>query len=316
MTSIHAPIPQGMIEAVLEAKRRGEDPGTTVRLDEDPQIQTVKGATRTTSLVMKKKQAAPTAQESEQTTDSREEAVQSDADMEAEDPKENDPSLSPSPVTIPPPPSPRKNVLGKRPLSVLATRLPDADVVMGDDSDSDEHTFDGMTASERNVAANKSANSSFTQGFSSSSSTSSTDNLFQKSSSPKSFTFGDSDTTMAPPSSSYAIYEDGQDSIAHLHTRCISHGKENLTTTAGFLQTRKEPSAGGGSGVVVQKNHPSSIPLGVSSVATHHNVVAAAAGKPLAPGKITKPTVSGGIGGRKTSYSVARGKPRVGVRRL
>jgi ubiquitin-conjugating enzyme E2 S len=310
-----------MMEAVLEAKRRGEDPGTIVRLDEDPQIQTVKGATRTMSLVMKK-QAAPTAQESEQTTDSREEAVQSDADMEAEDPKENDPSLSLSPVTIPPPPSPRKNVLGKRPLSVLATRLPDADVVMGDDSDSDEHMFDGMTASERNVAANKSANSSFTQGFSSSSSTSSTENLFRIPSSPKSFSFGDSDTTMAPPSSSYAIYEDGQDSIAHQHTRSISHGKENLTTTAGFLQTRKEPSAaggGGGGGVVVLKNHPSSTPLGVSSVATHHNVVAAAAGKPLAPGKITKPTVSGGIGGiggRKTSSSVARGKPRVGVRRL
>ncbi|OJD19054.1 hypothetical protein AJ78_00926 [Emergomyces pasteurianus Ep9510] len=74
--------------------------------------------------------------------------------------KENDPSLSPSPVTITPSSS-RKSVLGKRPLAVLASPSePDMVLVRSGDTDADIDTHspdddnDGMTPSERNIAAN------------------------------------------------------------------------------------------------------------------------------------------------------------------
>ncbi|CAG8897137.1 unnamed protein product [Penicillium nalgiovense] len=80
------------------------------------------------------------------------------SDSESDDPasasKENDPTLSPSPVHLAPP-SPRKTALGKRPLSVLSIPYPedsDADMMLID-SDNDNDT-PGMTSNERNITAN------------------------------------------------------------------------------------------------------------------------------------------------------------------
>ena len=67
-----------------------------------------------------------------------------DDDDEANASKENDPSLSPSPVS-PALPSPRKNILGKRPLSALPTPI---------DPDIDEDDTTGPSPSERNIAIN------------------------------------------------------------------------------------------------------------------------------------------------------------------
>lgn len=75
--------------------------------------------------------------------------------------KENDPSLSPSPVKFAASPSPRKNALGKRPLSVLEMPVTDSDTPMliDDNTDMNMTDIDGMmTASEKNIAANAIAN--------------------------------------------------------------------------------------------------------------------------------------------------------------
>ena len=99
-------------------------------------------------------QAQPSHSESLSTTE--------DLDLE-ENPatasKENDPSLSPSPVVNPPQPtSPRKNqnsILGKRPLSVLSVpSQPEMVLVHDHDDEDDDDGFDGLSASERNIIAN------------------------------------------------------------------------------------------------------------------------------------------------------------------
>jgi ubiquitin-conjugating enzyme E2 S len=70
--------------------------------------------------------------------------------------KENDPSLSPTPV-LPAPPSPRKNTLGKRPLSVISTSYPDdpdADMMVIDSDSEEEEESVQVSPSDRNIAAN------------------------------------------------------------------------------------------------------------------------------------------------------------------
>ncbi|KAL2003951.1 hypothetical protein VTN02DRAFT_1470 [Thermoascus thermophilus] len=166
MTSIHAPIPDDMREAAMGAKRRGEEEGTVIREAEERRPAGARKTSGTHTVVMKKrtykKQTSgepsnhPVADSStaEQGSEEQEQNLDMDgSDEENDDPasasKENDPSLSISPVVIAPP-SPRKNVLGKRPLSVLAAS-PDPDTVMDDAGDDESH---GMTASEKNIAAN------------------------------------------------------------------------------------------------------------------------------------------------------------------
>ncbi|KZF26481.1 UBC-like protein [Xylona heveae TC161] len=139
MTSIHAPVPRHLKTAVLEAKGRGEEAGMEIKEDKAEQ----KGAGRRSAsgkVMMKKRPQAATAQLGQGTVTSApdisererpgqplslnqiDEHDSSDEDDEASASKENNPSLSPSPVAFCPP-SPRKHVLGKRPLSDLPTPI-------------------------------------------------------------------------------------------------------------------------------------------------------------------------------------------------
>ncbi|KAJ5799539.1 uncharacterized protein N7518_001607 [Penicillium psychrosexuale] len=172
MTSIHAPIPLNLKAAVTEAKLRGEEAGTTLEeKEEDAIIQrrrkharthtaATKKTTRNTTAFENPSQSSyssqsssnPFAQPSPPMTDN------ATSDSESDDPatasKENNPTLSPSPVYFAPP-SPRKTALGKRPLSVLSIPYPedsDADMMLIDsDNDNDAPA---MSSNERNITAN------------------------------------------------------------------------------------------------------------------------------------------------------------------
>jgi ubiquitin-conjugating enzyme E2 S len=139
MTAIHAKIPTNLKEAVLEAKRRGEDPEMIREELEQEETRPSPTKTASTSSVIFKKRphrlaileaersvSAPsistTATTIRSTAQENAEDSENDENDEAEASKENDPSLSPSPVE-PPTPSPRKNLLGKRPLAVLPTPI-------------------------------------------------------------------------------------------------------------------------------------------------------------------------------------------------
>ncbi|KAL3473317.1 ubiquitin-conjugating enzyme/RWD-like protein [Aspergillus californicus] len=176
MTSIHAAVPSGMRNEVMEAKLRGEEAGMAIpEQEESARILSSRKGMRIQSLTMKKKPTrrdASTPQPpdlenlrpSEPTerhySDQGQQLISDDEnDNPACESKENDPSLSPSPVKLAPPLSPRKNAYGKRPLSVLtASAFIDADLFALESVDSDMDTADGtgpvMTASERNIAAN------------------------------------------------------------------------------------------------------------------------------------------------------------------
>ncbi|EAU38970.1 ubiquitin-conjugating enzyme E2S [Aspergillus terreus NIH2624] len=168
MTSIHAPVPTELKDTVVEAKSRGEDAGampipeetsTTTTTTTTRSLRSRKGAP-VQSVTMKKntrRTRAPSPPPQAPAADHADlaEAEPSDTDSDAETvsnaSKENDPSLSPSPVKFAPP-SPRKNALGKRPLSVLTMPLEcDPDDDLDEDSDADGPP---MTASEKNIAAN------------------------------------------------------------------------------------------------------------------------------------------------------------------
>lgn len=145
----------------MEAKMRGEENGIMVPEQEDTSrsLRSLKG-TRVQTVTMKQKPARKEAnraqsQDAENTYPHHEPLEQQFSDDENENPtcasKENDPSLSPSPVKLAPPSSPRKNAHGKRPLSVLTTSM---DIEPSFMEYEDMDTTDGMTASERNIAAN------------------------------------------------------------------------------------------------------------------------------------------------------------------
>ncbi|KAL1996728.1 hypothetical protein VTN49DRAFT_7593 [Thermomyces lanuginosus] len=153
MTSIHAPIPQDMVDAVMEAKQRGEDPEMVARMADAQTNDTSRQVSPTLSAVrMKESTSTSTEQDDADMFSDTDDTVEDDT-------KENDPSLSPSPVAMPPPPSPRRSGAGKQPLSVLASApFDESDVDM--DVDRDEQHFDGMTDSERNIAANNTSSSS------------------------------------------------------------------------------------------------------------------------------------------------------------
>ncbi|KAL2828539.1 ubiquitin-conjugating enzyme/RWD-like protein [Aspergillus cavernicola] len=172
MTSIHAPVPTDMRNEVMEAKMRGEESGTAVPEQEEASraLQSRKG-TRIQSLTMKKKPTrrdASTPQPPDpenirphELTEQQyhDHAQQPPSDDENDNPacasKENDPSLSPSPVKLAPPLSPRKNTHGKRPLSVLTTSTSiETDPFAPEPEEMDTTDSTGLTASERNIAAN------------------------------------------------------------------------------------------------------------------------------------------------------------------
>ena len=170
MTSIHAMVPADLREAVVEAKRMGEEAGTELREDQEQESKSIRHASSSSSVVMKPRpgliprtlatsdrssgaeggRLTPqhlTLQPPTTTSISNENnAEEADQDEEASECKENDPSLSPSPVT---PPTPRKNILGKRPLSDLPTPTVPED----DDGDGADNRTD-KDSSEKNIANN------------------------------------------------------------------------------------------------------------------------------------------------------------------
>ncbi|CAI7603922.1 unnamed protein product [Penicillium discolor] len=170
MTSIHAPIPPNFSDAVTEAKLRGEEAGATLEEKEkDAVIQRPRKQARAHAAASKKTarnttafesttQASYPSQSSSDPFAQPPPSMTDDVDSESDDPtsasKENNPTLSPSPVYFAPP-SPRKTALGKRPLSVLSIHYPedpDADMMLID-SDNDNDAA-AMTSNERNITAN------------------------------------------------------------------------------------------------------------------------------------------------------------------
>ncbi|OOG00974.1 hypothetical protein ASPCADRAFT_202826 [Aspergillus carbonarius ITEM 5010] len=174
MTSIHAPVPSELASAVSEAKTRGEDAGAVVPAEQEVSrsLRPRKG-TRIASVTMKKRITRHSDEESstsrafshqpstppeyqeqqpeEEPYDTLDTTISDDeSETSTNASKENDPSLSPSPVRLTLP-TIRKNAFGKRPLSVLTMPM-DLDDPFA--VDTEDMTVDGMSASEKNIAAN------------------------------------------------------------------------------------------------------------------------------------------------------------------
>lgn len=116
MTSIHAPIPTALKNAVMEAKRRGEDEGVVLQSEKEEKPAASRAVSSSTSVIMKSRAIVETPRpESSQTH------PVSEDDEQEDDTKENDPLHSPLfPSKLPS--SPRK-VLGKRALSDIPTPI-------------------------------------------------------------------------------------------------------------------------------------------------------------------------------------------------
>ena len=149
MTSIHARIPPELKGAVEAAKRRGEEAGTELKERAEIRPSMSRKPASTSGVVMKKPPHLTLVQ-SDSTSRSisapvpRPQATEDLSEDEVEN-DENDPSLSPSPVTIPTT-SPRRPTLSKRPLSDLPTPIEP-------ESDSDDQG-PRPSPSEQNIAAN------------------------------------------------------------------------------------------------------------------------------------------------------------------
>ncbi|KAL8793520.1 MAG: hypothetical protein Q9195_003893 [Heterodermia aff. obscurata] len=150
MTSIHARIPPELKDLVEAAKQRGEEAGTVRKDNIEARPSTARKPASTSGVIMKKPPQLTLAQ-SESTTRSISAPVPrpQPADEELSDDEvendENDPSLSPSPVTIPEI-SPRRPAHAKRPLSDLPTPV--------DPDSNDNAPTSALTPSEQNIAAN------------------------------------------------------------------------------------------------------------------------------------------------------------------
>jgi ubiquitin-conjugating enzyme E2 S len=253
MTSIHAPIPPGLKNSVLEAKHRGEDP-SSIHREED-----------TTTQRPRKQQCLHPGTIKNQVPDD------TISDSENDDPasasKENNPSFSPTPVRLTPP-SPRKTALGKRPLSVLAMPYPedpDADMMLVD-SDS-EHDSLPKSSSEQNISANTRTRTASPQRKSPKLSLSKGNASFRR--------------------DDLQIYEDVPDRTLDLSRS--GDGKENHTSTGMkdvLVQDKAANSFGQTQGLSVKP---------VTSSASR---------------------VSKKVAGGPRKVSLAKAKPRIGVRRL
>ena len=140
MTSIHASIPPDLKGAAMAAKGRGEEPGAAFK-EETDQRPKLKGKSASSSSVIMKKlpqrltstQSAPISQAIILDTEL------GDEDDEASASKENEPALSPQPISLQ---SPRRPNLTKRPLSDLPCPT------------EDELDQPCITSSEQNVVNN------------------------------------------------------------------------------------------------------------------------------------------------------------------
>ncbi|KAJ5180613.1 Ubiquitin-conjugating enzyme E2 [Penicillium capsulatum] len=168
MASIHAPIPTALRSAVQEAQSRGDDVRSSSREKGDetqyqrPRKQqrihrgTPKKTARRTSSPTHFPHAARDLTDVGQRTSEDENMGDSENDDPASASKENNPSLSPTPVRLAP--SQRKNALGKRPLSILAMPYPedpDTEMMLVDsDPEPGPEISPASSTSEQNIAAN------------------------------------------------------------------------------------------------------------------------------------------------------------------
>jgi ubiquitin-conjugating enzyme E2 S len=142
MTSIHARIPASLRQAVDAARSRGEEDQSSVPSGEASTPASGLKSRLETTLLRKRLSSHhpwPTPLPIRRDSAAGENQELSDDEEDHDPSKENDPSQSPTPVTQSPR-SPRKNVLGKRPLSELPTPT---------------EPEDGMTESEKNIAVNQ-----------------------------------------------------------------------------------------------------------------------------------------------------------------
>ncbi|KAI9373052.1 UBC-like protein [Aspergillus egyptiacus] len=302
MTSIHAPVPSDLRNEVMEAKMRGEESGTTVPEQEDTAraLRSRKGKT-VQSVTMKKRptrmgSATPqppdpenirTHERPDQSHDHLHQQAISDDENENDNPasssKENDPSLSPSPVKFAPPLSPRKNAHGKRPLSVLTPSTSiDADPFTPDLEDMNIDTTESntMTASERNIAAN----------IASSTRDSPTRCLSPQRKSPKLSSLVNRGLNTARPreDSDLKIFEDPPD-------------KENVASSSSSLDSLVR----GINRLPSKSQNPTYPPAILTSTSSASN--------PSGSTRYVKP----GAGTRKvSSLGTKKAKPRIGIRRL
>lgn len=126
MTSIHAPIPPNLQDAVLEAKRRGEEHGSGQQYNPGERP-TGPGSSSTVTSVVMKNQTISDAQQGGEGRDENSSSITSNSANLPDDPmeddgKENDPFSSLSPMHLSRESS-RRDILGKRPLSELPTPI-------------------------------------------------------------------------------------------------------------------------------------------------------------------------------------------------
>ncbi|KAF3397836.1 hypothetical protein F1880_005832 [Penicillium rolfsii] len=292
MTSIHAPIQPALHAAVKEAKYRGDDP-KSIPMDQDElQNPRPRKQPRLRSNIPKKtvrrlnppdnhlppavvETSLPTLLENNEEDDPMHD---SENESLAASGKENDPSLSPTPV-LPAPPSPRKITLGKRPLSVISTSYPDdpdADMMVID-SESEEEAVQ-VSPSARNITANL---------------IHSRQSPSPQRTAPK-LALSKGNNTPFRLRDDVQIYEDFPD-------RTRYHGKENRGSGLLGLKERPDMQAtalGNGTNPLSVGMNPQLPAPSISPRARH-------------PSKVTKKVVGGA---RKPAGT--KSKPRIGVRRL
>lgn len=297
MTSIHALIPTDLKNVVMEAKHRGEDPSPIPEEKDDTNIQRPRKQQRLQTGATKKPVRKPTPSNDvlpQPHTHPEDPMSDSEHDDPASASKENNPSLSPTPVRLAQP-SPRKNALGKRPLSVLAMPYPedpDADMMLVDsDSETESHTAP-MNASDQNISANMRTRSSVSP--------------LRKS--PK-LTLRKGGNTPYRLGDGLQIYEDvPHRSVSEFGRRFSGDGKENRTSRAGGMgvKERRELRAGtmgaGSSANALSAGHMSAVSASSKSSSLHADPSSS---------RVSKKVVGGA---RKVS--APKTKPRIGVRRL
>lgn len=298
MTSIHAPIPTNLKRSVKEAKNRGEDPTPTrdgqgataqrARSQQRSQTDNTTKPTRTptTPETTRHRQPSPRPQHPPNPTANN---SNSDSDSENDDPassgKENDPSLSPTPVRQLPP-TPRRSALGKRPLSVLTTSYPedpDVDMMLVDSESEPEPIPDSRSTSEQNISANNRAQSPVRK-------------------SPK-LTLSKGGSASLRLRDELQIYEDVPDRTVNDFTcRFSGVGKENC-------------DAGGGKDTAMVDSAGVNVPVTGTGQP-------AAMSAPLTPSSLSEDPssskVSKKVAGRvsKAAPKKPKPKPRIGIRRL
>ena len=285
--------------------------------------------TRVQSVTMKKKPTTAQQQQQPQqpvdTTPSDHEENENDENDENDDEnnisaKENDPSLSPSPVKFAPP-SPRKNAHGKRPLSVLTMPMEhdpftiSASTRMSAETDDEEM----LTASEKNIAANHGiSDEEQEQEYDSSSSP-------PQRKSPKLSVLNKGTNASGrirddinANNVNVGIFEDASPPT-NLHRRTSEDGKENPNTTN--TSTSMIMTATGAKEQVVKTSrtiHPSICNsiinhVTVNNAVNNPPVLAPSAPAPAMVASSSKNGKSAVTGTRKVS---SRQKPRIGIRRL